>query len=232
MNNFNEMKLNELKKPWDQLTVKKELDEDQIREILRHRTGNVIERIERNVRIGFILLFILIVCFILDDYVYSPRLLSSMDAEIIIPGWLSFLSLFSNVFIVVTFIYFVIKYYRVKKSCDISCNLRETLVKIIGILHIYKRLFYLALVIFTFSLTMAFLYGMYTGITIGVEREGILFSDLPAGKWILSGVIGLAILTIFVGGIYLLMRWGFRRLYGNYLIQLRQTFQELNEIEN
>lgn len=226
------MKLNELKKTWDQLSVNKEWDEDQIREMLRHRTGNVIERIERNVRIGFILLFILIVCFILDDYVYSPKLLASMDAEIVIPIWLWLLSLFSNVFIVVTFIYFVIKYYRVKKSCDISCNLRETLVKIIGILNIYKRLFYMALFFFSFSLSVAFLYGMYTGIAIGVEREGMLFSDLPAGRWILAVVTGLSILILLVGGIYMLMRWGFRRLYGNYLMQLKQTLQELNEIGN
>jgi hypothetical protein len=226
------MELKDLKKTWEQLASKKEWDEDQIREMLQHRTGNLIERIERNVRIGFIVLFILVVLFVLDDFVYTPMLLSGMEEEIRIPGWLEFLSIFSNVFIVGTFIYFVVKYYQVKKSCDISCNLRETLVNIIGILRIYQRLFYLALAIFSFSLTMAFIYGMYTGMVIGVEREGILFSDVSAGGWLIAGGTGLAVLMIIVGGIYLLMRWGFRRLYGNYLIQLKQTLDELNEIDN
>ena len=63
------MELKDLKKTWKQLASKKEWDEDQIRKMLQHRTGNLIDRIDRNVRIGFIVLFILVVLFVLDDFV-------------------------------------------------------------------------------------------------------------------------------------------------------------------
>ncbi len=49
-----------------------------------------------------------------------------------------FVSIFANTLIVLTFIFFVVQYYKVKKNCDISCNLKETLVKIISTLRIYQ----------------------------------------------------------------------------------------------
>ncbi|WP_372949527.1 hypothetical protein [Mariniphaga sp.] len=226
------MELKDLKKTWEQLSSRKELDEDQIREMLRHRTSNLIDRIDRNVRIGFVVLFVLIVLFILDDFVFAPMLLKEVSADIVIPGWLMFTSVFANTLIITTFIYFVIQYYRVKKSCDISCNLKETLVKIIGTLRIYKRLFYLALIILTISLILQFISGLFTGMHEGLEQKGILPADVPLGKWFLVAVIGLIVLIITVGGIYLLMRWGFRRLYGNYISKLKQNLSELNEIDN
>ncbi len=226
------MELKDLKKTWEQLSSRKELDEDQIREMLRHRTSNLIDRIDRNVRIGFVVLFVLIVLFILDDFVFAPMLLKEVSADIVIPGWLMFTSIFANTLIITTFIYFVIQYYRVKKSCDISCNLKETLVKIIGTLRIYKRLFYLALIILTISLILQFISGLFTGMHEGLEQKGVLLADVPLGKWFLVAVIGLIVLIITVGGIYLLMRWGFRRLYGNYISKLKQNLSELNEIDN
>ncbi|RIH66035.1 hypothetical protein D1164_07175 [Mariniphaga sediminis] len=225
------MELKDLKKTWEQLSPDKELDEQQIREMLRKKTRNLIDRIDRNIRIGFVALFILIVLFILDDFVFAPMLIKKVGNNVEIPEWLVFLSIFSNVLIFTTFIYFVVQYYRVKRSCDISCNLRETLIKITGILRIYQRLFYLALLILTLAMILQFVSGMYSGMALGIEDQGILFSDIPLGKLLLAGVVGLTVLVLTVGGIYLLMRWGFRRLYGNYISKLKNALQELNEIE-
>jgi hypothetical protein len=226
------MELKDLKKTWDQLSSRKDLDEDQLREMLRHRTGNLIDRIDRNIRIGFIVLFALIVLFILDDFVLGPMLIQEAGTDVEIPKWLVFLSIFANALIITTFIYFVIQYYRVKKSCDISCNLKETLVKIIGTLRIYKRLFYLALIILTISMIFQFVSGLFSGMHEGLEQRGILMTDVPLGKWLLVSLISVTVLIITVGGIYLLMRWGFRRLYGNYISKLKQNLSELNEIDN
>ena len=60
------MNLKELKKTWDKLSSENELDENQLRSMLRKRTNNLIERIDRNIKIGFGVLFILILAFILD----------------------------------------------------------------------------------------------------------------------------------------------------------------------
>jgi hypothetical protein len=226
------MELKDLKKTWNQLSSRNELDEDQLREMLRRRTDNLIDRIDRNIRIGFGILFGLIVLFILDDFVLAPMLIKEVGTDVEIPGWLMFTSIFSNTLIITNFIYFVFQYYRVKKSCDISCNLKETLVKIIGTLKIYKSLFYLAFIILTISMVLQFISGMFTGMHEGLEQKGILLADVPFGKWVLVAAIGLTVLIITVGGIYLLMRWGFRRLYGNYISKLKQNLSELNEIDN
>lgn len=226
------MELKDLKKTWEQLSSRKVLDEDQLREMLRRRTGNLIDRIDRNIRIGFGILFGLIVLFILDDFVLGPMLIKGVGTDVEIPRWLMVTSIFANTLIIATFIYFVIQYHRVKKSCDISCNLKETLVKIIGTLRIYKRLFYLALIILTTSMVLQFVSGLFTGMHEGLEQREVLLTDVPLGKWVLVGIIGLTVLIITVGSIYLLMRWGFRRLYGNYISKLKQNLSELNEIDN
>ena len=226
------MELKDLKRTWNQLSARIELNEDQLREMLRRRTYNLIDRIDRNIRIGFGILFGLIVLFILDDFVLAPMLIKEVGTDIEIPGWLLFTSIFANTLIILTFVYFVIQYYRVKKSCDISCNLKETLVKIIGTLRIYQRLFYLALIILTFSMVLQFISGLFTGMLEGLEQKEILLADVPLGKWVLVAVIGLTVLIITAGGIYMLMRWGFHRLYGNYISKLKQNLIELNEIDN
>jgi uncharacterized membrane protein len=120
----------------------------------------------------------------------------------------------------------------VKRSCDISSNLKETLTKIIGTLRIYQRLFYLALLILTISMILQFVSGLFSGVHEGLEQSEILMADVPFGKWLLVAVVGLIVLIVTVGGIYFLLRWGFHRLYGNYISKLKQNLRELNEIDN
>lgn len=225
------MELKDLKKTWDKLASNKELNEDQIREMLGKHTRNLIERIDRNIKIGFVVLFVLILVFALDDFLFSPLLIKGVSENLTIPDWLLFLGVFSNALIFTTFIYFVIKYYRVKKSCDITCNLKETLIKIIGILKIYQRMFYLALITLLFAVGLGFVSGMYKGFLDGVKKQGVPFSEIQPDQLILAILIGLVILIISVGGIFIFLRWGFRRLYGNYIQKLKLTLSELEEID-
>ncbi len=226
------MELQDLKKTWSQMQSVRELDEDQIREMLSRRTSNLIDRINRNVRIGFGVLFLLIVLFILEDFVFAPMLAGDAEEVVKVPGWLVLLSIISNAFIIITFIYFAIKYYFVKRTCDTGCNLRETLTKILGTLYIYKRLFYLALIMFSLAMALQFISGMYTGMAYDMKTQGIPFSEVPVDKLLLATGLGLVVLVLTVGGIFLLMRWGFRRLYGDYINELRYTLRELDELDN
>jgi type III secretory pathway component EscS len=225
------MELKDLKKAWSSVSSDKELDETQIREMLGTRTRNLLERIDRNIKIGFVLLFALILLFILDDFVFSPHILNAIGNEITIPSWLLFINAFSYALILTTFVYFVFQYYRAKKSCDINCNLRETLRKIIKILQLYQRLFYLALVTFSVAVAISFISGMLMGMEQSVASEGMQLSEIPFNRLLIVIVIGLIILTLLVGGIFLFMRWGFRRLYGNYIQKLKRTLNELNEVD-
>ena len=224
------MDLKDLKKTWDKMASTKELDENQIRAMLDKRTRNLIERIDRNIKIGFVVLFFIILIFSLDDFLVSPLLIKGVNENLAIPNWLLFLSVFSNALIFTTFIYFVIQYYRVKRSCDIAGNLKETLIKIIDTLKIYQRLFYLALIFFSMTMITGFIAGLYQGTLADFEQQGISLSEISVNQLLIIIVIALLFLLITVGGIFFFLRWGFRRLYGNYLTKLKLTLKELEEI--
>jgi hypothetical protein len=225
------MDLNDLKKTWDKMSSGMQLDEDQLRSMLGSRTKSLIERIDRNIKIGFVVLLGFILLFLFDDFWLSPILIEHVDAELQIPNWLLVLGSFSDVLIFATFIYFAIKYFLVKRKCDVACNLHDTLKKIIDTLLLYQRLFYLAVVTLLFAMGSAFVSGMLKGFSSEMEDNGQQFADLETSKLLIAASIGIVFLLIFVGSIFLLLRWGFRRLYGNYIKQLKFTLKELEEIE-
>ncbi len=224
------MDLNDLKKTWDKMSAGKELDEGQLRSMLGKRTKSLIERIDRNIKIGFVVLFVLIILFALDDFILSPQMLEEINDGLTIPKWLIYLGTFSNILIFTTFIYFVIKYYLVKKKCDVACNLHDTLKKIIDTLILYQRLFYLAVVALLFAIGSAFVTGMFEGFSAGMENKGQQMADVETSALITAGLIGLLCLILFIGSIFFFLRWGFRKLYGNYILKLKTTLKELEEI--
>ena len=225
------MDIKDLKKTWDKLPAGNDLDESQIKEMLGKKTKTLMERIDRNIKIGFVVLFVLIFAFAFDDFFFSPLISKGVSENLEVPKWLLFLGVFSNTLIFTTFLYFVIKYYRVRRSCDIVCNLRETLLKIIDTLSIYRRLFYLALVTLLVAMGSGFITGMYKGFLDGVQQKGISLSDIQMGQLILPIFIGLVVLVLLVGSFFLVLQWGFRKLYGNYIDKLKYTLKELEEIE-
>lgn len=226
------MELNDLKKTWDLMSASKELDENQLQNMLGNRTKSMIERIDRNIKIGFVVLFVLIILSALDDFILSPQMLEEINDGLTIPKWLIFLGTFSNILIFATFIYFVIKYYLVKRKCDVVCNLHDTLKKIIDTLILYQRLFYLAVVALLVAMGSAFVTGMFEGFSATMEGKGQQLADIETSALIIAGLVGFLCLVIFVGGVFLFLRWGFRKLYGNYIHKLKATLKELEEIED
>jgi hypothetical protein len=225
------MDLNDLKKTWEKLDSGKELDENQIRLMLEKRTGNMLERIDRNIKIGIFVLFILVIVFAIDDFLLSPSLLKGISSEVAIPVWVITFGVISNLLILLTFVFFVFKYYRVKRSCESDCDLEETLVKIINILNIYKRLFYLALITLLVAISTTFITGLYTAVSTNAREQGMLLSEIPADAVLQTILIGIGFLIFTAGGIFLLLRWGFNRLYGSYIYKLKMNLEELREIE-
>ena len=224
------MELTDLKKTWGKLSSNRELNEEQLKAMLGKRTKNLIERVERNIRIGFLFLFALIIIIALDEFIFTPILMEKVN--LIVPGWILFLGIFSNTLIFTTFIYFAIKYYLVKRSCDESCVLKDTLKKIIATLNLYQRLFYLTLILLTSTMALGFITGLYQESVTELESHGIQFSEIQFDQLFLEIIVGLVFLIVSVGGIFIFLRWGFRRLYGNYYHKLKQTLKELNEIDD
>ncbi|WP_346855145.1 hypothetical protein [uncultured Draconibacterium sp.] len=226
------MDLNDLKKTWDKMAVGKELDEDQLHKMLGSRTKSLIERIDRNIKIGFVVLLGLILLFSFDDFWFSPQTMEEYYKEMPIPNWVIFLAVFGNVLIFTTFIYFVIKYYLVKRKCDVACDLKETLIQIIGTLVLYQRLFYLALATMLVAMGSAFTMGIIKGVSHSAELEGLELVDIETKQLILIVLISAAIIVVVGGAIFLSLRWGFKKLYGNYITKLKLTLKELQEIED
>lgn len=224
------MELENLKKAWNKIPAEKSLDENQLREMLGRHSKSLIDRIDRNIKIGFAILFAMILIFALDDFFFSPMILG--EDEIEVPQWLLFIGVFSNALIFTTFIYFAIKYYRIRRSCDMICNLKETLKKIIDTLRIYKTLFYLALVALLLAIGTGFVTGIFTGITDNASELGIPFAEVDSKQLLIAVVAGLAGLVVLVGSVFLFLRWGFRKLYGNYIEKLKLTLKELEEIQD
>lgn len=219
------MKLKDLKKAWSQVsaddTGRDELTEEKIRAMLSKRTSSLIERVDKNMKYGFVIVFTLIIIMFVGDIAIQK---SSVDDnfEMIIPKWINILDWVINILILCFFLFLFIRYRRVKKHCLISCNLRETLNKIISLLIMYKRLLSWALLFMFIFFITGYISGLYLGAQV---------YDMPIGLAIASIMIGLLFLVTLTGLFYLLMRWLFRKAYGSYLIQLQNTLKELDELE-
>lgn len=225
------MELDSLKKTWDKLAVDKELDETQFKDMLRKKTRTHMDRIERNIKIGLIILLSLLVLFILDDFILSPKIAQTFGEKAIMPAWAQFLTVFSNTLIFTTFIYFVISFFRIKKGNNSTLPIRETIIDIISTLKVYKRLFYLATFTFLFTLTTVFFAGLYEGIALQAQQMGVSVAEIETRNLTVPAIILLVIFVMLLVGLFLFLRWGYNRLYGDYIIKLKATLTELNSIE-
>ena len=226
------MELNELKTAWNKFSSKDankhQLGEEAILNMLKKRTKNLIERIDRNIKIGFGVLILLSLFFIFDDFFLTPSLAKGIE----IPFWILVIDGINTVFILGTFIYFSLSYQSVKKTYSYNNDLRNVLQSIIKILYTYQRLFYVALAILLLVLSVNFVTGLFGGVEMKADELGANMFDLGSSPQMIGTIIlGMMILLAFISGLFFLFHWGFRKLYGNYISELKETLQELDEME-
>ena len=226
------MELKELKKAWSKYSSsdasKHQLGEEAIFDMLKNRTKNLIERIDRNIKIGVGILILMTLFFILDDFFLSPSLADGIK----IPLWVMIIDGISTLFILVTFFYFNISYRKIKKDYSHSNDLRNVLQSIIRILYFYRRLFYMALALLLFVLSFSFVTGLFGGVELKADELGATFKDLSSSSPMIQRfALGIVLLLATISGVFFLFRWGFRKLYGNYISKLKETLHELDEIE-
>jgi hypothetical protein len=220
------MDIKDLQKAWNRMSAetsgKEDLTEEKIRELLSTRTANLMERIDKNIRWGFAILFVILTSMVIWDFFISENSEAGSGTQVSIPEWVTYLDRSINFLIFVLFFVFVIRYQQIRKKCQIVCNLRQALQKVIKVLTTYKRLFSFVLIVFLLSSATAYIAGFFKGIHVD-STSGV---SLPVA--IISGVVTLG---LFTGLLFLLLRWIFRKLYGNYLSQLKETLKELDELE-
>jgi hypothetical protein len=200
----------------------KQLTDEKIKKLLSSRTTNLMERIDKNIRWGFAILFVVLISMVIWEFLISKNSEAVYGSHISIPEWVTYLDRGINLLIFILFFVFVIRYQQIRKKCQVVCNLRQALEKVIKVLTIYKRLFIFVLIIFLLSSATAYIAGFFKGIHVD-SAAGV---SLPVA--IISGVVTLG---LFTGLLFLLLRWIFRKMYGNYLSQLKETLRELDELE-
>lgn len=226
------MDLNDLKSAWNtyssQEANKHHLGKETINEMLRNRTNTLIERIDRNIRIGIGILLAYIAYIIIDDLYLSKILIKE---PLHYPSWMIPLDIFSNALIITTYLFFVIRYLKIKRNFSVDLHLKEFLTGILDTLKTYRRLFYLAVIILLINMIVSFAAGLYEGIKFSTGNASGGLENLSTSKIFLIIGVGLAVLVPMIAGTFFLLRWGFNKLYGRYLVSLNETLKELDETE-
>jgi hypothetical protein len=219
------MELNDFKEAWNRFAAdsqgKSHLNEEEIRTMLSRRSKNLMERIDFNIRTGFIILLIILIPILAYDFSSVIINLNHSLNHVTTPLWLVIMDIGVNFLIISLLLIFLIHYFKVRGQCRNNCDLRHSLLKIINILTLYQRLFSLVLIIIMLESGTGFIAGFYTSVQTNHTAEGFLIPVL------ITGILLLFLLTFII---FLLLRWVFRRVYGNYLLKLRDTLKELDEL--
>lgn len=229
------MDLKDLKSAWDtyssQEMDKHRLGKETILGLLRNRTKSLVDRIDRNIRIGMGVILLFIAYVVVDSLFLTKLPETIVDQTVEYPKWLVPIDIFSTFLIITTYLFFVIRYLKVKRNFSIDLQLKDLLKGILETLQTYRRMFYLAVIILLLNMVVGFAAGLYLGIKIKADALNLEISNLDVTQ-ILSAVgVGLLILVPLIALMFFILRWGFNKLYGNYLQSLNDTLNELDESE-
>jgi len=224
------MDLKDLKSAWDtyssQEVDKHHLGKESITELLRNRTKTLVEKIDRNSRIGMMILLAFIAFIFVDDLFLSKiKIIESIQY----PTWMYPLDIFTNLLIVTSYLFFVIRYMKIKRSFSVDLQFKDFLTGILNTIKIYKRLFYLAVIILLINIIVAFVTGYYLGIKYNASKMPGGIESFTISKIFLIIGVGLAFLIPLIAGTFFILHWGFNKLYGRYLVKLNETLKELDE---
>ena len=225
------MEFKDLKSAWNtyssQEMDKHHLGKESIHELLRHRTQAMVDRIDRNLRIGMAVLLVFIAYVIVDDLYLAEIMIKE---PIQYPSWMFPLDVFTNSLIVTSYLFFVFRYLNVKRNFSVDLQLKDFLSGILYTLKSYRRLFYLTVIILLINMIVSFTAGLYEGIKFSTGNLPGGMENLSTSKILLVIGIGLAVLIPMIVLTFLILRWGFNKLYGRYLVSLNETLKELDEV--
>jgi len=230
------MDLKDLKSAWNtyssQEVDKHRLEKDAIHEMLKTRTKSLVDRIDRNIRIGMTVLLVFIAYVVFDSLFLSEYFSKVIVNEVIeYPQWLVPLDFFSTALIIATYLFFAIRYLKIKRSFSIDLQIKDLLKGILETVQTYRRMFYLAVVILLLNMAAGFAAGLYQGIKYKADSISGGIENLATSKILMIAGIGLLILIPIVALTFFFLRWGFNKLYGRYLQSLNDTLKELDESE-
>jgi len=230
------MELKDLKSAWDtyssQEMDKHRLGKESIHELLKNRTQSLVDRIDRNMRIGMGILLIFIVYVIIDSIFLSDLPQAVFHKAIEYPKWLIPIDIFSTTLIITTYLFFIIRYLKIKRSFSIHLQLKDLLLGIQETLKTYRRMFYLAVVILTLNIIVSFMAGVYQGLKIQADMVSGGIINLTTNQILKITGLSLLMIILVIAFSFFVLRWGFNKLYGRYQVKLEETLLELDESMN
>jgi hypothetical protein len=227
------MDLKDLKSAWEtyssQEVDKHRLGKENIHEMLKNQTKTLVDRIDRNIRIGIGVILVFVAYIVVDSLFLTKLPESIVNQSVEYPKWLVPIDVFSTALIITTYLFFVIRYLKVKRSFSVDLQLKDLIKGILETLQTYKRMFYLAVIILLLNMVVGFAAGLYLGIKIKADNLHVAISNLDNSQVLSAIGIGLLILIPLIALLFFVLRWGFNKLYGRYLIRLNETLLELDE---
>jgi len=218
------MELNDLKHAWNKFSEseadRRRVDENELQRMLNRRTSSLMDRIDRNVRIGFIVVCALVLFSVADNFFLTPNMAEGTE----VPAWVFLVDAFNNLFLLGTFLYFWLQYRSVKKDYSNTRDMRQVLVSSVKLLTSYRKLFYWSVAVFLFSIAVSGIAGFFANPNLESE---MYFEERNQSAVLLSLLLLIGILLL----LFAVFHWGFRRLYGRYIKQLQATLAEMDEME-
>ena len=92
-------------------------------------------------------------------------------------------------------------------------------------------MFYLAVVILILNIIVSFMAGVYQGLKIQADTVSGGIINLTTNQILKITGLSLLMIILVIAFSFFVLRWGFNKLYGRYLVKLNETLQELDESE-
>jgi hypothetical protein len=225
------MELNEFKRIWQDSSSekikKKELDAAKINEMMIRKSTGIISRLDRSVKIGIWFLVFFFLMTMADQLLPADKIFpDNLKSPMVVPMWINILEWIVNIALILTILFFIVKYRRLQVHTLVNQDLKGALEKVLQLLDTFKKGFYLTVIIFVSSIGLGFLSGAQQGF------ETLQIFKSPSTQAIFFVVFSMFILFgLLVGSIFYIFHKGFNLLFGKYRDQLIQSLNELQENE-
>lgn len=230
------MELDDLKSAWNKISTENEKHSlrsaEELRKMLQVRTTDITEKISRNIRIGIGIILGWVSIGFAIDFLLTPFMEKQLDKPYLtdeLMFWSFLIESLNYLLIFSAIIIFWIRYNRMERKNTDTSMLRNKLKGLIDVLDSYRKMFYIVMGIMLVYVMVSFSSGFFMEYNYQVEHTGFDLKALSLWAWLIIGSVFLLALGLFVGLYLILFTLFFKRLYGRYLQQLKQTLLELDE---
>lgn len=207
------MELDSLKAIWQEVTEnqtsQKTLDSQEIRNLLKGKTQSALHKINRNICFETGILLILVLLFSL---MMLLDIKNNTWPQKIFFGTFGIISILSG-------IYYYIKYRQINAILLTTENLKDGLERLIYTIEKYLQIYFYANIVLA---PVAF----FGGVMAGFNYLNYAQETEKSYEWTFTlSIFLVALLLPFI--LYPFLRWYIKKLYGNYLDNLRHCLREL-----